>query len=357
MINMLRPTVLFVLTTAMLSSFAAETASQKPLSPTENHFIQVKPPAFFPSAKLPHVVKSQFTVDGNAGQFLRAVVDENAEYDAPFSLSVLAPNGSELKPVDCVNALVYLLPETGAYRITFEPSGVEHTLRLTLLAHNDPLMDVGLKPEQVSIDLDSLERRHEAKVLPPCSSQDDYFPAQLTLTGDHISIRIMQVAGYNEFFSRYSRMPQLVKALQPGFTGAIDAKEMPEPNHHGAATVMTVNAEQLTGNGWHGWRWIEGSANLFRNYPDRLAYVFQGISNDGRFFVIVRADISHPDVQRFSPPTLKPGLPVSIYQKNEKDQSLKRAQLEKSLAAADGGSFAPSLSQLDQVIRSLKLSY
>src|SRR5256885_13669160 len=91
--------------------------------------------------------------------------------------------------------------------------------------------------------------------------------------------------------------------------------------------------------------------------PDRLAYVLQGISNDGRFFVIVRADISHPDVQSFSPPRLKPGLPVSTYLKNEKDQSVRRVQLEKSLAAADTGSFVPSLSQLDQLIRSLKLNY
>ena len=60
--------------------------------------------------------------------------------------------------------------------------------------------DVGLKPEQVSIYLDPFERRHEIKVMPPCSGQDDYFPAHLTFRGDHISLSIMQVAGYNEFF-------------------------------------------------------------------------------------------------------------------------------------------------------------
>lgn len=313
-----------VYTIAILSALVAEKPGQKPASPTQNRFIRVKPSVFFSAAKLPRDVKSEFSVDGIAGQFLRVVVDENAEYDAPFSVSALAPDGSEIKPDDCDNDLAYPLPQTGAYRITFDPSGVEHTLRLTLLPHNDPLMDVGLKPEQVSIDLDSFERRHETKVLPPCSGQDDYFPAHLTLRGDHISIRIMQVAGYNKFFSRYSRMPQLVNALRPGFRGGIDAKELPEPNHHGAASVMTVNAEVLTGNGWRGWRWVEGSANLFRNYPDRLAYVFQGISNDGRFFVIVRADISHPDMQRFSPPPVKPGLPVSTYLKNEKDQNVRR---------------------------------
>jgi hypothetical protein len=346
-----------VFTVAMSSTVAAEHAPQKPVPPTLNLSTRVKPPVFFSAAKLGHQLKSKFTLDGSAGQFLRVVVDENAEYDAPFSVSVLAPDGSEIKPDDCVNDLAYPLPQAGAYRITFDPSGVEHTLRLTLLPHNDPLMDVGIKPEQVSIDLDSFERRHETKVLPPCSGQDDYLPAHLTLRGDHISIRIMQLAGYNKFFSRFSRMPHLLQALRPGFTGAIDAKEMPEPNHHGAATVMTVNAEVLTGNGWRGWRWVEGSANLFRNYPDRLAYVFQGISNDGRFFVIVRTDVSHPDVQRFSPPHLEPGLPVPTYLKNEKDQSVRRVQLEKSLAAAEGGSFVPSLSQLDRVTRSLKLSY
>ncbi len=96
---------------------------------------------------LPRDVKSEFSVDGNAGQFLRVVVDENAEYDAPFSVSALAPDGSEIKPDDCVNDLAYPLPQTATYRVTFDPSGVEHTLRLTLLPHNDPLMDVDLKPE------------------------------------------------------------------------------------------------------------------------------------------------------------------------------------------------------------------
>lgn len=344
-------------TIAMLSALATENPPQKPASPTQNHFISVKPPVFFSAAKLPRNVKSEFSVDGNAGQFLRVVVDENAEYDAPFSVSALAPDGSGIKPDDCGDDLAYPLPQTGKYRITFDPSGVGHTLRLTLLPHNDPLLDVGLKPEQVSIDFDSFGRQREIKVLPPCSGQDDYLPAHLALRGDHISIRIMQVAGYNEFFGRFSRMPQLVSSLRSGFRGGIDAKQMPEPNHHGAATVTTVHAAMLTGNGWRGWRWVEGSAELFRNYPDRLAYVFQGISNDGRFFVIMRADISHSDVQRFSPPHLKPGLPVSTYLKDEKDQSVRRGQLEKSLSAADIGSFVPSLSQLDQMIRSFKLSY
>jgi hypothetical protein len=345
-----------VLTVAMSSAVAAKNAPQIPSSPAQDRSKRIEPPAFISAAKLPHAAKSEFRIDGSAGQSLRVVVDENAEYDAPFSLSVAAPSGSELKPVDCGNDLAYPLAQTGAYHITFDPSGGEHTLRFTLLPHDDPFVDVGLKPEQVSIDLDSLGR-HQTKALPPCSGPDDYAPANLTITGDRMSIRVMQVAGYNEFFSRYSRLPHLVQALRPGFTGVIDAKEMPEPNHHGAASVMTVNAEVLTGNGWRGWRWVEGSANLFRNYPDRLTYVLEAISNDGRFFVIVRAEVSHPDVQRFSPPQLEPGLPVSAYLKNEKDQSARRAQLQKSLAAADRASFAPSLSQLDQVTRSLKLLY
>lgn len=346
-----------VFTVALSSAVAVENAPRKPVLPTQKLSKRVKLPVFLSAAKLAQHVKSEFTLDGRAGQFLKVVVDENAKYDAPFSLSAIAPGGSELKPVNCGNELAYPLPQTGAYRITFDPSGVQHTLRLTLLRHDDPFMDVGLKPEQVSIDFDSLERRNQTKVLPPCSGPDDYLPAHLILTGDRISIRIMQVAGYNEFFSRFSRLPHLLQALRPGFTGVIDAKEMPEPNHHGAATVMTVNTKVLTGNGWRGWRWVEGSADLFRNYPGRLAYVFQGASNDGRFFVIMRADVSHSDVQRLSPPHLSPGLPVSIYLKNEKDQSVRRVELQKSLAATNGGSFVPSLNQLDGVIRSLKLTY
>ena len=50
----------------------------------------------------------------------------------------------------------------------------------------------------------------------------------------------------------------------------------------------------------------------------------------GASFCNSRADISHSDVQRFLPPHLKPGLPVSTYLKDEKDQNVKRLQLERA---------------------------
>ena len=71
-----------VFTIAMLSALAVEKPPQTPASPTQNRFIESSRRYFF-AAKLPRNMKSEFSVDGNAGQFLRVWRDENAEYDAP----------------------------------------------------------------------------------------------------------------------------------------------------------------------------------------------------------------------------------------------------------------------------------
>lgn len=93
------------------------------------------------------------------------------------------------------------------------------------------------------------------------------------------------------------------------------------------------------------------------DYPsDNLGYIFEGISNDGRYFILIRADISHPDQKRLHPKRQINGPPGHTWESPDpKVDAPARIQLERNLAAAEPASFQPNLDQLDAVIRSLKL--
>lgn len=103
-------------------------------------------------------------------------------------------------------------------------------------------------------------------------------------------------------------------------------------------------------------RWVAGLGGD-EDYPGcGLAYVFVGLSTDGRYLIVLRSDISHPDQKRLMPPVEIQGSPGHTWESSDpKIQTRMRLQLEKSLAAADPASFQPGLDQLDAVIRSLKL--
>jgi hypothetical protein len=252
-------------------------------------------------------------------------------------------DGSQVRELSyCYNDPVFPLPQTGDYRILFDPSGQDHSLGFALLPAKDPLIDPGLRPEQVSIEFGSFNRGDQIKLSPYCVK--DYLPANLALTNDQIWVRIMQVDGYERFYSPFSRISELQASLRPR-TKALDARNMPRPNDaRGVAIVMTVRAELINGESWRGWRWIEGTSG--KEYPEKLTYVFQGISNDGRFLFVLRAPISHPELARPSTGDKTP---------NEATGVGARLRLEQRLANVGSASFQPSLDRLDSVIRSLKI--
>ena len=307
---------------------------------------EIKPPITLNKGRIPVDRKSEFVLHGNSGQFLYISIDQAAEYDLPFSISAQMPDGSEDKPIDCPDVPIFPLRETGVYRVLFDPSGQGHSIGFALLPNNDPLIDPGIKPEQVSIDFGSFAHNDELKFSPYCTGE--FLPARLALTNDHIWVRIMQVAGYERFFSRFSKISELQASLRPG-AKAVDARKLPRPNDaHGAAIVMTARAGLMYGKSWRGWRWIEGTSG--NEYPDKLTYVFQGISDDGRLFFVLRAPISQPEQQRSLPE-------IKGRNKNAmKEQSDNRSSLENRLNDAAAASFRPDLDQLDTVVSSLRFT-
>jgi hypothetical protein len=74
-----------------------------------------------------------------------------------------------------------------------------------------------------------------------------------------------------------------------------------------------------------------------------LFYTFQGLTDDGNFYVTALLPVSHPD------------LPADASQRPEGDWESYIQGVEQQLNAADPSSFAPDLRSLDQMIRTLTL--
>lgn len=76
-----------------------------------------------------------------------------------------------------------------------------------------------------------------------------------------------------------------------------------------------------------------------------LGYYFEGISNDGRFFILIRAHVAPSTAlaQRFSEDCARNADMNAVFRKD--------------VTAADPASYQPNLDQLDAVIRSLKLQH
>jgi hypothetical protein len=329
--------------------------------------IPVKPPASFNSDQLPHDKPAQFAVAGSAGQFLFVKVKLGGR--DPRDSVWVQPPGSNSGPLDalqkggdCSGDFVYALPQTGIYRVEFDSAGREATINFSLLASNDPMLDPGITLEQISIDFGSFAQRDRMTVVSyavGCDEGDEPWPTHLGLDNGHFEFRIMQVAGYKKVFETDPdggrAMTNLEAALRPGGKGIAGNKLPYAYKDRWGAYIMSARPEFLEGEGWRGLRWVSGQGGD-EDYPSLgLGYRFEGISNDSRYFILVRADISHPDQKRLLPPRQINGTPPKTWESPGPHGEEARLQLEKALAAADPASFQPNLDQFDAVIRSLKL--
>jgi hypothetical protein len=329
--------------------------------------IQVKPPASFTPDQLPQNQSVHFTVAGSAGQFL--LVKVKLGVGDPRESVWVQPPGSTSGPLDalqkggdCSGDFIYALPQPGIYQVEFDSAGREATINFSLLAADDPMVDTGIKPEEISIDFGSFAQRDRIAPVPyavGCDEGDEPWPMHLALDNGHFEFRIMQVSGYRKVFETDPdggrAMTNLEAALRPGGKAIANNKLPYEYKDRWGAHIMSARYEFLKGEGWRGLRWVSGQGGD-EDYPSLgLGYMFEGLSNDGRYFILIRADISHPDQKRLRPPSQINGTPPKTWESPGPHGKEARLQLEKALAAADPASFQPSLAELDAVIRSLRL--
>jgi hypothetical protein len=340
----------------------------------------VIPPAAFSPEQIPQDRPAIFFVPGNAGDLLIAEVKEvtnpESERTLPhtvadtaesrYSISVRPPtaNGPSAKILqeggDCTNTSLFLLPETGTYQLVLDASsghkwGRKYGISFSLLGKDDPVVDPGIKPEQIMIDFGGFGKQQQIRVDPPVLAEgclNDSAPAHVTLLGRMV-FRIMQVAGYKKAFPSDKGIATLEAALTGGKTDSVE--DLPYSSSGDAGLNMWARPEVLVGDGWRGLRWIGGYGQEPACRP-HLRYVFQGITNDGRFLIVSTTGISHPATQK----RWAKSCTTDANTRTEAAADAKAREintlLESDLAAADPASFQPSLDQLDAVVRSLHLA-
>jgi hypothetical protein len=310
---------------------------------------QVKPPISFSSDQLPSTGVSEFTFDAKAGQYLQLIIEQDGNRlssPSPAVALVDIVTGIQLKPMDADFCLeqMFSLPTAGQYRLAFDPLGQASVIHFSILESDDPLINAGIRPEDVSIDLGVFGQGKKVIVDPydyTCELGESW-PSNVRVKSEKIEFRMMQSVGYSSLFPHSEEMRLLHDSLRPG-AKFIEAKRLPYASSDDAATVMSARPELITGPGWRAWRWIEGQSQDGDFPGDYLFYTVEGLTNDGHFFFRMRAEVAHPELKRLNPSDSVP----------ENDTQL-RLQLEKALAIAAPDSFTPNLNQLDTVTRSLK---
>jgi hypothetical protein len=256
---------------------------------------------------------------------------------------------------------VYALPQNGAYRVlvaseTRSPSSNNSgnasgskdwpSLGFAFLAANDPRVDTGIKPEQLSIDFGPFGQKADLRTFLYQHFEgyvDEYWPSNLGVQNDRIEFRIMRVGAYKKVFESDESMELLKKAIESRGKDVV-VKDLPYPAYEDVAYIMSTRREFLEGVGWRGLRWIVGVGQDDSCRPD-LGYFFRGLSNDGRYFIMIRARVSHPATQQvWTADCIADAEAVKLEE-----------LLQRNLATAAPSSFQPNLDQLDAVIRSLKL--
>jgi hypothetical protein len=332
--------------------------------------IQVQPPVSFTAEQFPSGQPVQFIVHGSAGKFLRVKVDLGS-FDPMHSITAQLPDKSRQLPAlrdggDSAGNFIYRLPNAGDYPVEFDSGGREAGIEFSFLASDDPMVTPGIEPEQIAIDFAPFARPTEMKLAlfgqwP--GYMDDWQPSHWAVENGRLEFRIMQVAGYKKVFDYPGtkrgvvRMENLEAALKPGANIPADIS-LPYPAYGDAGVHFSTRPQLFEGEGWRGLRRINAYAQddgcIFSPHAD-LAYVFEGISNDGRFFILMRSPVANLQVSRRLDKDCTSGAKTAGAKADSFFKNEMPVLFDKAIAGADPASFQPNLDQLDAVIRSLKL--
>jgi hypothetical protein len=292
---------------------------------------------------IPASSREVYTVDASAGQTLLVDLENGGG-----EVQVLAPGTTKPLPtIELAGPSVWMnvLAKPATYQIAVRTTSKKpYDLAITLLDPHDPRLDPGVTPEQVSLDLGAFGGKAKLKLqsFTPLlkGDQNDGWPAHLSVESEKIEFKIMSLEGLKKRMAgdrEWTKgLGRLEAALQPG--GKTVPPEQLPPGSAEAALMLGAHEEIVENQSFRALRYIGFFAQDVVPPSNPLSYILQGVSRDGRYFIMMWAQSSHPSLA-------KPGASTPAALK----------EVARRLTAAAPDSFKPTLTQLDAVARSLRL--
>jgi hypothetical protein len=301
----------------------------------------------------PAGLRESFAVRASAGQTLLVELNigEPKSGTGEEKIQVYGPGGAEVESglgAGTYSTWMDMLPRSGTYRVTLllvmkEP----YVLRFSLMEPHDPRLDVGINGSRISIPLLGKEmtwKREE--FFPVIQDLAEVGPDHLVASVGDVWVFVMSVEGVKRTWWVADEGARRVARLEAALKSSVvtgSPQELPGGANDHAALVFFACKKVIEGPGLRAVRWI-GSYDQTDSGPmNPMAYAADGISRDGRYFVMIRGDVSHPAVPKptdsFDPDRIKD----------------LREKLARKLDAAPETSFTPGLDKLDKIVRSFSI--
>ena len=298
-------------------------------------------------------LKETFAVTASAGQTLlvelnlgepRIAIDgDHIQVSAPRS-GVVKPGPPTTPSLDWIGVLA----QPGTYLVTVL-RGVKdpYVLRLTLMNPDDPRIYLGLRASEFSLPALAKQIEWSRETFwPVIPDLADFGPDRLQAQLGNVSVWVMSVEGFNKTWwykeEGARRVARLEAALKSGVvTGS--PQEFPGQATEHADLVFFAARKVIHGPGLRAVRWVGAYDQTDSGPIDPIAFAADGITPDGRYFVMIRGLVSHPAVPRAA--------------SSPEGDRLKdfREKLARKLDSALPASFTPSLEKLDEIVRSFAI--
>ena len=293
-----------------------------------------------------------FSVSGQAGQTL--LVEVNVDHTSPdageHKIAVFDPSGKSLASSlgeDTSLNWMRRLAVSGNYRVQIAcPSPQPYALRITLLDANDPRLDPGVRPEQISIVDPGHRITWSQKGFSPVVLEvSDFGPAHWKSEGGTLEIAVLPLEGVRKTWWIGNAGPKAVARLEAALQGkgGIDPHGLPGDLNSDAALTFATQARRIEAPGLRAVRWLGNYDQSDTSPITPLTYAVDGITSDGKLLVVARGTAGHR------------ALPKDVLDLEGARLRDYRRQTGQRLDGEAASSFSPDLEKLDAIVRSIRV--
>ncbi len=300
----------------------------------------------------------EFTLAGQAGQTLLVQFSAVNLAEGGDQIAVYAPGESEKLPnsLDQGDSIQYThwlnrLKRTGVYRIAIQrKTPGKYDIEFRLLEPSDPVVNPGIKGISGDFTVLGGPPKFAVRALQPEIMEfSQKLPAAFEAANERFYIAIRHLEGMR----RMSNWPDIDKILESAVRPHAPLDEialLPTSGGPEAEYKLLLRPKALEGISFRAVRWLGKCVPEQDESWDPFDYHAQGISRDGRFYLLVLVDISHAATRALQQKIIDQNIPS-----NENRLKTMKEEAERRMTSARPSSFEPDLDRLDAMVRSIRL--